>query len=197
MPMPVRIRERGRALIQGAQGAKGSGISRRRAPGANSLSVLRVRSSMCFGRSRFDRFPHFQPAPTYKVPQDGPPNEYSLMLIPRGSMAPRGRYSTSQNNGRKATPADFLIKTIIYHPLSPIQGVLLRRDGSLQALLRCRWGCERRRHENVARDRSDRRRLRLKLRQQGEVPLQLALCRQQRNVPAPAQRHNQVHAGEK
>src|SRR5437763_156126 len=112
---PRRLRgslthERGRALIQGAQGAKGSGI-RRRAPGADSLSVLRVRSSM-----RFGRFRHSQPAPTYKVPQDGPPNEYSLMLILRGPMAPGADIQPGQNNGRNATPANFLIKTINYHP---------------------------------------------------------------------------------
>src|SRR6266550_6894760 len=121
MPMPVRIRERGRALIQGAQGAKGSGISRRRAPGAKSLSVLRVRSSMWFGRLRFGRlrfgrFPDFQPASTYKVPQDGPPNEYSLMLMPRVQWRPWVDIRPSRDNGRNATPDDFLIKTMNYRP---------------------------------------------------------------------------------
>ena len=79
MPTPIRHRERGGAFTHGWNG---SGI-RRRAPGANSSSVLRVRSSISLTSSlaSIPSIPTLQPAWIYKVPQYRPPNEYSLMRM--------------------------------------------------------------------------------------------------------------------
>src|ERR1700720_552808 len=86
--IPIRHRERGGAFTQGLNG---SGI-RRRAPGANSSSVLRVRSSISLTSSlaSIRPIPPFQPIWIYKVPKDGPPNEYSLMHCLGGDRSSRG-----------------------------------------------------------------------------------------------------------